>query len=509
MLKLIDNFLNKTTMYRLVLYYLLFLIAAALILGYFSLIPYSPAALFVSATFIVAVCWVTNFVFAKIFGAVVNIESIYITALILALIIAPMPSLTDFQYFSLAFWASVLAIASKFIFAIKKKHIFNPAAIAVVLTAIVLNLSASWWVGTLAILPFVLAGGLILVRKIQRFDLVLSFLAVSILTILTSSIFRGSDIFISIKTATLYSPIFFFAFVMLTEPLTTPPTKPLRILYGALVGFIFAPAMHIGNIYSTPELSLIVGNIFSYLVSPKKKLILKLNQRIKTSPDIFDFIFTPDQELNFKPGQYLEWTLGHAGSDSRGNRRYFTIASSPTEQEIRIGVKFYQKSSSFKKALLFMEPGDQIIASQLAGDFTLPKNKTQKLVFMAGGIGITPFRSMLKSLLDNNEKRSIVLFYSNKNASEIVYKDIFDQAEQRLGIKTIYAITDSNIADAGSKIINGRITGGAIMKEAPDYMRRIFYLSGPHSMVTAFEDILVKMGVKKSQIKKDFFPGLV
>jgi len=114
--------------------------------------------------------------------------------------------------------------------------------------------------------------------------------------------------------------------------------------------------------------------------------------------------------------------------DSRGNRRYFTIASSPTEKELRLGVKFYPNGSSFKKALASMNEADTIIASQLSGDFIMPSNKKKKLVFIAGGIGITPFRSMIKYLIDTKQKRDIVLIYSNRTKTDVIYKNIFDSA---------------------------------------------------------------------------------
>src|SRR5258708_34079548 len=110
----------------------------------------------------------------------------------------------------------------------------------------------------------------------------------------------------------------------------------------------------------------------------------------------------------------MEWTVGHAHSDTGGNRRYFTLASSPTEKEVHLGVRFYDPSSSFQRAVVELPAGSTIVAGQVAGEFTLPKDPQKKLVFIAGGIGITPFRSMVKYLLDRDEKRAITLFYSNR-----------------------------------------------------------------------------------------------
>lgn len=494
-------------MYRLVLYYLLVLWFTAIILGYFAILPYQPLSIIISGLLIFNVCLITNTIFRLVFKAQTNIESVYITVLILALIIGPIRPTDGAGRLWFLVWASVWATAGKYIFAIGKKHIFNPAAFAVALTALTLSRSANWWIGTVSMLPLVLAGGILVVRKIMRPDLIISFLVTALAAIIGFSLLRGVNPMVTVQKTFFDSAILFFAFVMLTEPLTTPPTRILRIAYGAFVGFLFAPAVHVGSLYSTPELALLMGNIFSYIVSPKAKLLLTLKDKIPVAPDIYDFVFTPDKSLKFKPGQYLEWTLGHPRTDNRGNRRYFTIASSPTEVDIRLGVKLYPDASSFKRNLFSLGLGDTIIASQLAGDFTLPKDLGKKLIFIAGGIGITPFRSMIKYLIDQNEQRPITLFYSTKTPDEIVYKDIFDEAEQRLGIKTVYALTDLNSILDTWQGERGYISESMIIKYVPDYKECLFYISGPRAMVVTFEDLLKKINVKNSSIKKDFFPG--
>lgn len=203
----------------------------------------------------------------------------------------------------------------------------------------------------------------------------------------------------------------------------------------------------------------------------------------------------------------MEWTLGYKNPDSRGNRRYFTIASSPTENELRIGIKFYPNPSSFKNKMLLMREGDKILAGQLSGDFTLPRKSNNELIFIAGGIGITPFRSMIKYLIDNNIKMPITIFYANKTIDEIVYKDVFDDAEKNLGIKTIYSLTDVENIPTEWKGERGRITEEIIKKYAPKYKNSYFYLSGPHEMIIHFEETLYKIGIRINRIRKDFFPG--
>lgn len=494
-------------MYRLVLYYLLVLLAVAVGFSFVGLLPYSPYSVVLSVSFITLVSWLTNKIFASAFGVPANAESVYITALILALLILPAENFTDFYFYSTAVWASVWAQASKYIFAIRKKHLFNPAAFGLVLTALVLGQGAAWWVGTAALMPFVLVGGLLLVRKISRFDLAISAIGMATVTIVAFAIFKGTISFSIFTKIFLNSPLLFFVSVMVTEPLTAPPTRALRIIYGALTGFLFAPAIHVGSIYSTPELSLAVSNIFSYLVSPKEKLILVLKEKRKIAADMYDFVFSSDRKFSFVPGQYMEWTLGHRGIDSRGNRRFFTIASSPTEDGVHLGVKFYPESSSFKRKLLSLKYGSIVVASSRGGDFTLPKDGKRKLIFIAGGIGITPFRSMIKYLIDRGEKRDITLFYSNKKMDDIAYAEIFNDARNKIGLRTIYTLTDLEAVLPNWPGRRGVVDAKMIQNYAPLYRESIFYISGPHGMVTAFEKTLKLMGVPRSQIKKDYFPG--
>jgi ferredoxin-NADP reductase len=208
--------------------------------------------------------------------------------------------------------------------------------------------------------------------------------------------------------------------------------------------------------------------------------------------------------VKHKAGQFFEWTLPHAHPDSRGIRRFFTIASSPTEPLIMLCTRITNQPSTFKAALNQLKAGDTITAGHLEGDFTLPRDVKKKLVFIAGGIGITPFRSMIKYLVDKNEKRDIVLFYSNRTESDIAFRELFDEAK-KIGLITIYTITDNVPTDWQGKA--GFIDQIMIQAEVADYKERIFYISGPEPMVESFEKMIAAMGVADKAIKRDFFPG--
>ncbi len=501
-MKTIDNFLNRITMYRIVLYELLALLLIAGIASAFGFLSFSPMYLAWSVILITSFSLLSNTLFARLFGAPSNPESTYITALILALIISPPASLMDFHFLSLVFWAATWAIASKYIFAIGNKHLFNPAAFGVATTAIFLSQSATWWIATGVMIPFTLIGGFLIVRKIKRFDLVISFLVVSSLVIFLPGLAHGVEFSSSFMRAFVLVPTVFFATVMLAEPLTTPPTRGKRVLYGAGVGLLFFPGIHIFSLYMTPALALLAGNIFSYLISPKTKLLLTLVDRIALAPNTYEFIFLPNRRLSFSSGQYLEWTLAHDNYDNRGVRRYFTIASAPTDRMIRLGAKFYAPASTFKKTLMSLKRGSTLVASQLSGDFVMPRNKRRKLVFIAGGIGITPFASMIRNLIDKNESRDIVLLYANRTAADIAYHDILNKASAH-GVRTVYAFADEPEASEGIAVINVEV----IRTKIPDFLERTFYISGPHGMVAGIAQTLHSAGVPASRIKADYFPG--
>lgn len=136
----------------------------------------------------------------------------------------------------------------------------------------------------------------------------------------------------------------------------------------------------------------------------------------------------------------------------------------------------------------------------------MPKDKNRKLVFIAGGIGVTPFRSMIQYLLDTKERRPITLLYSNKTMEDAAYRDVFDRAAE-LGIKTIYVVTDSQDIPEARFVRRGRIDAAMIQQAVPGFHECTFYLSGPHGLVSAFNSTLKKMGISGRNIKKDYFPG--
>jgi ferredoxin-NADP reductase/Na+-translocating ferredoxin:NAD+ oxidoreductase RnfD subunit len=491
MINWLDRLLDHITMYRLLLYYLIALILVATALSAFGKLHFSSLALIFSAVYLTALCWISNHIFAYTYEGPTNPESSLITALILALIITPINSGSGLVFLTAA---GVLAMASKYLLAWDKKHFFNPAAIAVVLTSLGGGQTASWWIGSGLMLPFVVAGGLLLTRKIRRFQMVGTFLVVSYIAAIVYSLAGQSQVMSTLHHVTFSSSIFFLAFVMLTEPMTSPTQIRQQRWYAALVGALFPPQVHLASIYSTPEIAVAIGNVFARIINPKVKLFPVLIKKTRLSSNIADFVFHPTADFSYKPGQYMEWTLSHAKADSRGERRYFSLASSPTEPEIHLGVKFYKGSSSYKQALWRLNDKDVVVAAQLGGDFIMPDDPDRKLAFIAGGIGVTPYRSMLKYLLDRGEKRDIAIIYAASSPSEVVYKDVLEAARDQLGVDIHYHV-------------NRRLTPELIARQIPDYEERLFYISGPRGMVVATKKALLELGISRRHIKTDFFTG--
>jgi len=500
---LINRMLNDITMYRLVLYGLFVLAIFAIGFGFAKIISYSGVSLLESVILLLLVCQVSNWILAKLFKAPTNTESALITALILFFILAPIMQIADVWGLMLA---GIIAMLSKYILAIGKKHIFNPAAFAAFAMGFI-NGSAIWWVANLSMLPLVLIIGFLIVKKMRRFKIFFIFLIVALVTIFVSDIIRGYGNIGLLWQDLVSWPIFFFGAVMLTEPITTPSRNKFRIIFAILVGILFGIPFSFGPVFSTPELSLLIGNIFSIFVNIKRRLILSLKEKREIAQNTYEFIFTSEKKVNYIPGQYIECTLPHDQVDDRGDRRYFTLASSPTESEIKLGIKFANNPSSFKKSLLKMKSGDLLYAGQLAGDFILSKNLAEKTVFIAGGIGITPFRSMMQYVLDKNEPRSIILLYTSKTELELAYRDVFERAAEELHVNTIYVLTDINEVPVDWKGEKGFVTKEMISQEIPDYKERFFYLSGPTAMVNNYKKLLLQMGVHRKKIMTDYFPG--
>ncbi len=474
-------------MYQGILQGLAGLLVLAGILGATGVISVKPVALLISVVTLATVCYASNVFFGWLFRAPRNTESYLITALILACILPPPQSLERVGLIALT---GVIAMASKYLLVYRGSHVFNPAALGAFVVSVSGLLPVIWWVATPWLIPYTVILAVLVLRKQRRFALFFTFAITALAMMSYVGVLQDQPMGEVLRNAVLSWPILFMGSVMLTEPTTLPATKRYQLLMAVLVGAVFSSQLHIWEIASNPQTALIIGNLFALFVTPTIGLLLRLKETTQVAPNVYDLVFEPiGRKLPFQPGQYLEWTLPHKKVDARGNRRIFSIASSPSEKYIHLGTKTYDRSSSFKNALLAMKPGKVIRVAHPAGSFTLPLDTSRKLAFIAGGIGITPFRSMVQSLSDNNDQRDVTLLYGERSPELFAYKSVFNKS----------SIT--------TKYITGAVDASHITNYVPDFKDRLFYVSGPHAMVQATVSTLKTMGVTSGNIKTDHFTG--
>jgi glycine betaine catabolism B len=232
-------------------------------------------------------------------------------------------------------------------------------------------------------------------------------------------------------------------------------------------------------------------------------MLLTLTARHQEGETCESFQFQPERPLTFEAGQYLRYTLDHPESDNRGVSRFFTIASAPSEGFVMLTTRFSTPGSSFKRALSSLEVGTVIEAAGPSGRFTYADRETPA-VFVAGGIGITPFRSMLMDLASRPYDADITLLYAN-STPEIPFRRLFDDlAIKQPRLTIVYTISQPNPEWHGSV---GRIDEAFIREHAPLASVPAFYVSGPKSMVGATSAALRTIGVADERIKEDYFPG--
>ena len=228
---------------------------------------------------------------------------------------------------------------------------------------------------------------------------------------------------------------------------------------------------------------------------------------IRRTPDIKTFRLDVDgrKDVLYEAGQYLFVTISVDGGEAVHT---FTISSSPTETREKGYLEFTKRitSSVYSKTLDAMKPGDRVKVKGAAGDLTLPSTE-QRLCFLSGGIGITPFRSMLRYVADRRLDHDIILLYGNRTWNDIAFRDELGAIASSNGSIRVEHVLSGPDLPSWWKGKTGRITGEVIEELVPDYRERMFYASGPVSMVKALEQQLAAIGVPWSRVKHDYFPG--
>lgn len=227
----------------------------------------------------------------------------------------------------------------------------------------------------------------------------------------------------------------------------------------------------------------------------------------KLSRDTYSFYFTKIKGFEFLPGQYLKMMIEGRFADDRGNSRYFTVASSPTEENyIFITTRIIK--SAFKKNLFSLEKGFKVNVDGPFGNFIFDEKVKKPLVFLAGGIGITPFRSIIRYIFDKKINIPINLFSSFSKKEDIIFGEDFTNAQKNLpAFKYIVTITKTEESKDMWNGETGRIDRILIEKYVKNIHGRLYYIVGPTIMVSAIADILRNMGILSDNIKTEDFPG--
>ncbi|MCW2752190.1 MAG: hypothetical protein JWR83_3300 [Aeromicrobium sp.] len=511
---LLDRQLGKVTMYRLVTLTLIALAAIMVIYtaaGTFKT-PFTVKAELVTVVVLLAASYVSSRALGLIWRVKPHPESSIITGLLLWFIFWPS---TDTKVLAWLAGAALLANLTKYVLAWRGRHVFNPAAAGAFLVLIALDLFnsatpvvAAWWIANQKLLPFVAVGAFLVLWRTRRLDIGLLFIVLAgVLVVWGADAGFGATFEAALKTTAYSFPIVFLAGFMLSEPLTLPPRRMQQLVVAAVTAVVFAyPTFisvftasppNLGDFQPTPALALLVGNLVAFAFARRRGLSLELVSTRKLTPETHELTFQAKHGVGFTPGQYAELTVPHARADGRGVRRTFSISSPPNDEgQMSIAVRVPPKSSTYKKALLDLKPGQTVHGTGVGGDFVLPRDPAVPLLLVAGGIGITPFLSQLR----HHPKRDAVLVYGVTGPEEISYADEL----AAFNVVIVSAVRPDHLPTTWRWVEAPFLSAEIIAAAVPDLDRRRTYVSGPPAMVNAVRPGLAK---RSAHLKTDYFTG--
>jgi ferredoxin-NADP reductase len=217
---------------------------------------------------------------------------------------------------------------------------------------------------------------------------------------------------------------------------------------------------------------------------------LSFEKREELAPTIWKYYFRPERPLDFVPGQYLSVGIPTVQNDPRGSSRVYTLTSQPADELMSFVLKVPEPHSPHKEALIQLQPGDHAQCNESMGDLILPKDASQPLVFVAGGIGIASFVSILEYLLVRKEERQIFMFYALRERQEQIYTDLLNSYP--LALKTIV-------------ISPNRLTAQQIIDSTPP--EALLFISGSQRFVEELRLNFEQLGKPRSQIVFDYYDG--
>lgn len=228
------------------------------------------------------------------------------------------------------------------------------------------------------------------------------------------------------------------------------------------------------------------------MVNKDVKIHLIVQRTVSISDTCMSVYFTRPVGFDYEPGDWID--LNFYDGNPRGGITY-SLSSSPTEDTLAITFKL--GISPFKKRLQSLTPGLEMYISQYGNDYGFHLKENRSSVLIAGGIGIAPFRSMLKEMSDTSNKNDVQLLYLNKETS-FVFAEEIDVWQKQLHGLTVHYIDTSQL----SRKKREKLLTGLIDKNAHHY-----FIAGPEGMVEATEHLLIDMGTPLKDIRIDSFGG--
>jgi ferredoxin-NADP reductase len=235
--------------------------------------------------------------------------------------------------------------------------------------------------------------------------------------------------------------------------------------------------------------------------------VSRLLSRVQVAEGTMAFHFEKPLHFDFKPGQAADVTLPDPPeTDSEGNTRTFSIASSPFENQLMFTTRM--RDTAFKRSLKKVPLGTEVRIGPAMGSFTLHKNSAKAAVLLAGGIGITPFLSIVRQAGHDRLPHKLYLFYSNRRPEDSAFLEALQMLENSNPdfqlICTMTEMTQSHKEWTGETgVINKEMLSGHLTAlQGP-----IYYSAGPPAMVAAMKKMLVGAGVDEDDIRTEDFAG--
>lgn len=233
----------------------------------------------------------------------------------------------------------------------------------------------------------------------------------------------------------------------------------------------------------------------------------KLQSRQEIAERTMGFRFEKPSGWTFKAGQSMDMTLlDSPETDSEGNTRAFSIASAPHEESLMVATRM--RDTAFKRALGTMPLGTPVKIEGPFGDLTLHNNAARTAVFVSGGIGITPFLSMLLRAAKEKLAHRIFLFFSNRRPEDAPFLDELQALErENPTYKLIATMTQMEKSTRPWQGETGLINKEMLAKYLKNVVSPIYYIAGPPGMVKGLCETLNKAGVDDGGVRAEAFAG--